>query len=158
MRFRLALAAAIGLATSGQTPDTPGMMARIRTEVESKLPGFTYEFGNVFAEHEPPVVEGFVLRWRAENDFLNVSCDQYTSADDAIRRLRGLRWELSAGVPQPLPGVADEAYFLNAFSHSIYFARRRYVCQGGSLHSATTARTLMDIVIAQIDSAASLRS
>jgi hypothetical protein len=103
-------------------------------------------------------LEGFVLRWRAENDNLDVGCDQYASADEAIRALRWLRWHLSAGEPAPLPGVADEAYYLTAFGQSIYFARWHYVCQGGSLHSAASARALMDIVIAQIDAAVSRRS
>lgn len=154
MLFDLALALAIGVATSGQTTDTPGMMARIRADVQSQLPRFTFELGNAIGRAP---LEGFVLRWGAENDNLHVVCDQYESADDAIRALRGLRWSLSAGVPQPLPGVADEAYFLTACGQSIYVARWHYVCQGGALHSAAAARTLMDIVIAQIDAAVSRR-
>jgi hypothetical protein len=155
MLFHLALAMAIGVATSDQTIDTAGMMARIRADVQSKLPRFGFERGNAVGRAP---LEGFVLRWRAENDNLDVVCNQYESADEAIRALRGLRWGLSAGIPAPLPGVADEAYSLTSFRQSIYFARWHYVCQGGSLNSAASARALMDIVIAQIDATVSRRS
>jgi hypothetical protein len=63
-------------------------------------------------------------------------------------------WEFSAGVPQPLPDVADEAYYLGPYgprgTWHTYFARRQFVCQTGSGPEATT-RTLTDIIGKAID-------
>jgi hypothetical protein len=98
----------------------------------------------------------FLVEWTRGEDHLDVDCSQYDSTEEAESRLRQLRYGISAGVPSPLPGVADEAYYLGPYGTKgtwrTYFARRWFVCQAGGGPRAATLR-LTDTVIRVLDGA-----
>jgi hypothetical protein len=115
-------------ALGGHHVDVHALMKQIRSSVEVQLPGWSFLKGG---ESDP----GFFLRWTRDKSTLHLSCDQYDSAEEAIRGVRRLRLQISATELRPLPGVADEACYLGPYGLSgtwtAYFARRQFVCQAG---------------------------
>lgn len=94
------------------------------------------------------------VQWRRDGLLLDVACARYLSPEQAVAALRELRRFMSAGVPAPLPGVADEAYSIGpdglSSTWTFYFARGTYTCRIGSAPEPD-ARRLMEIVISSID-------
>lgn len=126
--------------------DISRLMAEIRTAVGAQMPNLSFERGGELRSD----LTGFSLTWTDNGkDRLHVSCSQYSSGDDAIRQLRQMRTMISAGVPKPLHGVADEAYYLNTYGWHTYFARGVFVCHVGGRTEESTRR-LTDIVVKHV--------
>jgi hypothetical protein len=139
---------AASLSSGNQGVDIKHLMNDIRADVAVQAPSFSFVKGG---ETGPGTGGDFFLTWRDGDKDLHVSCDQHSSPEEAIQRLRRLRMAISAGVPDSLPGVADEAYYLGLYRWHIYFARRQFVCQVGGPGEAPT-RGVAAIVVKHIDS------
>ena len=150
MRYPLVLSALAAIVLGGtQEVDINRLMADIRTAVAAQIPDFAFYRGG---EYGPGSSGNFFLTWSGQDtDRLHLSCNQYRSAEEAITHLRQLRMMISGGVPEPLPGVADEAYYLGAYGWHTYFARGQFVCQAGGPAEAPT-RNLTDIVVKHLGS------
>jgi hypothetical protein len=139
---------AANLSSGTQDVDIKRLMNHIRQDVAVRAPTFSFVRGG---EMGPGASGNFFLTWTDGDKELRVLCNQHSSAEEAIQRLRRLRMGISAGVPDSLPDVADEAYYLGLYGWHIYFARRQFVCQVGGPSEAPT-RDVTAIVVKHIDS------
>ena len=136
-----------------QEVDVHRLMKEIRASVAAQMPELPFKRSG---EVGPGASGNFFVTW-GDVARLDLSCHQYPSKDEAIRQLRQQRVTISAGIPHPLSGVADEAYFLSTHPrYTTYFARHHFVCTLSG-PDETTARSVTDIVIRQIDSSVSKR-
>jgi hypothetical protein len=151
------LAAAICALTSvlvlhAQPPLVQSLLERIRVAMAGQLPGWTLTVAE--ARTNGWQRDDLFVQWQRGQSFLDVTCQRHETGDEALAELRSLRRAISAGVPAPLPGVADEAYYIGPYGRldawTFYFARRTLVCTVGSAPEHI-ARQLMEAVIKAID-------
>ena len=138
---------------TAQKADDEVLVQQLRKAMETDAPEWTFKKGT---ESGPGRSGGFFLEWTRGEESLNVGCYQYDSTKAAVASLRQLRYRISAGVPGPLSGVADEAYYLGPYGTDhwrTYFARRWFLCQAGGGAKAATLR-LTDTVVKVLDAAA----
>ena len=132
------------LRNAQQDFDMPRLVADIRTAVAVRMPTVSFARSGAVGPSD------LALSWHDGQRRLQLGCTRSGSAEDAIRSLRGLRMIISAGVPDPVADVADEAYHLEAFGSADYFAGGSFVCQVTG-PNATTTRTLTEIVVENAD-------
>jgi hypothetical protein len=136
-----------------QKADAQVLVQQLRQAMEAAAPDWAFDKG---VELGPGASGNFFLAWTHGEYRLDVDCSQYDSNEEAVRQLRQLTYRISAGVPRPLPGVADEANYLGPYgvhgSWRTYFARRWFVCQAGGGPKATILR-LTDTVVKVLDGA-----
>lgn len=136
---------------SAQKADVQVLVQQIRKAMEAQAAEWSFDKGG---ESGPAASGDFFLGWTRGEDRLTVRCSQYDSPEAAVHEVRQLRRSVSAGVPAPLPGIADEAYYLGPYGRRrtwhVYFARRWFVCQVGGGPEGTT-RQLTEIVVKELD-------
>lgn len=137
---------AVGVTSPGnQNIDVKHVLENIRADVADEMPAYAIVRSGESSG-------GFHLSWQDGNNQLHISCDRRKSPEEAIQNLRQLRMAISAGVPAPLPRVADEPYYLSTYGWNIYLARGQFVCQIGSRSEEPTRRATT-ILLKRLDEA-----
>jgi hypothetical protein len=135
------------VARTAQNADAEVIIQQLRKAMEKDAPEWTFKKG---IESGPGRSGDFFLEWTHGDQSLDVSCYQYESAEEAVSSLHQLRHRISAGVPSPLSGVADEAYYLSPYGTDdfwrTYFARRWFVCHAGGGPKEATLRLTATLV------------
>ena len=132
--------------------DMSGLVSDIRAAVAAQMTTLSFVRGRASGSSPGAARGQLSMIWADDSRRLHLLCEQFSSPVEAIRNLRGLRLIISAGVPNPLPGIADEAYYLGASGWNTYFARNSFVCQVTGPRETQT-RTLTNIVVQKIDAA-----
>lgn len=126
--------------TTAQEADLDRLDAKLRQDVESKMPGWTYRRGQPLGGSKGVLIQS----WTVPNRGVTIKIVQEKSAEAAKETIQRLAHDASTHA-QPLRATGDEAYMWGFDNRQLVFRKGRsliYVEAGADVNSDPDARAL----------------